>query len=59
MIASDDLRPVILLDDTDRWLLTSYQPHNPTVRSAFFGRVVRILAEDLGTAATTQTDGRI
>lgn len=51
LIVSDDLRPVIVLDDTDRWLSTSYQPDNPTVRGAFFGRVVRILAEDLGTAA--------
>lgn len=51
LIASDDLRPVIVLDDTDRWLSTSYQPDNPIVRGAFFGRVVRILAEDLGTAA--------
>ncbi|WP_295695370.1 hypothetical protein [Lapillicoccus sp.] len=59
LIASDDLRPVIVLDDTDRWLSTSYQPDNPAVRSAVFGRVVRILAEDLGTAATTQTDDRI
>ena len=51
LVVSDDLRPVIVLDDTDRWLSTSYQPDSSTVRRAFFGRVVRILAEDLGTAA--------
>jgi hypothetical protein len=37
--------------DTDKWLNTTWQPDATTVRSAFFGRVIRVLAEDLSTAA--------
>lgn len=51
LISYDEMTPVVVLDDTDRWLATSWQPDGPEVRAAFFGRVVRILAEDLGTAA--------
>lgn len=51
LCASDDLTPVIVLDDTDRWLSTSWQPDGQAVRGAFFGRVVRVLAEELNTAA--------
>lgn len=51
LIRGDDLTPVVVLDDTDRWLSTSWQPDNPATRAAFFGKVVRILAEELDTAA--------
>lgn len=52
LIASDGLKPVLVLDDTDKWLNTSWQDDAERVRGAFFGRVVRIIAEDL--AATCQ-----
>ena len=51
IIAANDLRPILVLDDTDRWLNVSWQPESETLRSAFFGRVIRVLAEDLATAA--------
>jgi len=51
LIRADDLQPVLVLDDTDKWLNTTWQPDATTVRSAFFGRVIRVLAEDLSTAA--------
>lgn len=51
LIRGDELVPVVVLDDTDRWLSTSWQPDNPGVRAAFFGRVVRVLAEELDVAA--------
>lgn len=51
LISSDALVPVVVLDDTDRWLSTSWQPDSPGVRAAFFGRVVRVLAEELDVAA--------
>jgi len=51
IIAANDLQPVLVLDDTDRWLNVSWQPESGTLRSAFFGRVIRVLAEDLATAA--------
>lgn len=51
LIRADDLQPVLVLDDTDKWLNTTWQPHAATVRAAFFGRVIRVLAEDLSTAA--------
>src|SRR5665811_956262 len=51
LIRADDLQPVLVLDDTDKWLYTTWQPDATTVRSAFFGRVIRVLAEDLSTAA--------
>ena len=51
IIAANDLRPVLVLDDTDRWLNASWQPDSETVRAAFFGRVIRVLAEDLATSA--------
>jgi len=51
LIRADDLQPVLVLDDTDKWLNTTWQPDAATVRAAFFGRVVRVLAEDLSTAA--------
>lgn len=51
IIAANDLRPILVLDDTDRWLNVSWQPESETLRAAFFGRVIRVLAEDLATAA--------
>lgn len=51
LITGDDLSPVIILDDTDRWMASSWQPDSQAVRAAFFGRVVRILAEELDTSA--------
>lgn len=51
LIRADDLQPVLVLDDTDKWLNTSWQPDAATIRAAFFGRVIRVLAEDLSTAA--------
>jgi hypothetical protein len=51
IVRSHDLAPVLVLDDTDRWLSASWQPDSAAVRAAFFGRVVRLLAEDLATAA--------
>ena len=51
LIRAEGLQPVLLLDDTDKWLNTTWQPDAATVRAAFFGRVIRVLAEDLSTAA--------
>lgn len=51
LIRADDLQPVLVLDDTDKWLNQTWQPRSATVRAAFFGRVIRVLAEDLSTAA--------
>lgn len=51
LVDEDDLVPVIVLDDTDRWLDNHWQPDNPLVRAGFFGRIVRMLAEEFGTAA--------
>jgi ABC-type hemin transport system ATPase subunit len=51
LIRAEGLQPVLVLDDTDKWLNTTWQPDAATVRAAFFGRVIRVLAEDLSTAA--------
>ena len=51
IIETHDLLPVLVLDDSDRWLNVSWQPDSETARAAFFGRVVRVLAEDLAAAA--------
>lgn len=51
LIRAEGLQPVLVLDDTDKWLNTTWQPNAATVRAAFFGRVIRVLAEDLSTAA--------
>lgn len=45
------LMPVLVLDDTDRWLSASWQPDSTSHRSAFFLRITRLIAEELGTAA--------
>ena len=51
LIRGEGLQPVLVLDDTDKWLNTAWQPDAATVRAAFFGRVIRVLAEELSTAA--------
>lgn len=51
LISAADLMPVLVLDDTDRWLSSSWQPDSTTHRSAFFRRITRLIAEELDTAA--------
>lgn len=51
LISAHGLRPVLVLDDTDKWLNTSWQDDADKVRGAFFGRVVRVLADDLAATA--------
>lgn len=43
-IQSEDLVPVLVFDDTDRWLSGSFRDHEELART-FFGRVVPALAE--------------
>ncbi len=51
LISDDGLIPVIVLDDTDRWLATSWQKDSKRLRQGFFGRIVRLIADELGSAA--------
>lgn len=51
LIGDYGLRPVLVLDDTDKWFNAPWQPDAEAVRAGFFGRVVRVLAEELATAA--------
>lgn len=51
LINADGLVPVIVLDDTDRWLASSWQPDSVRLRQGFFGRIVRLIADELGAAA--------
>ena len=50
IIEAKELRPVLVLDDTDRWLSPSWA-NSQEVRSGFFRKVVRVIAEELDTAA--------
>lgn len=50
IIEDNQLRPVLVLDDTDRWLSPSWT-NSQEVRSGFFRKVVRVIAEELDTAA--------
>lgn len=50
IIEGNQLRPVLVLDDTDRWLSPSWA-NSEEVRSGFFRKVVRVIAEELDTAA--------
>lgn len=50
IIEGNQLRPVLVLDDTDRWLSPSWG-NSQEVRSGFFRKVVRVIAEELDTAA--------
>lgn len=45
------LQPVLLLDDTDKWLRTSEGDPDRGLRENFFGPVLRLIAEHLGCAA--------
>lgn len=51
LIAAHDLQPVLVLDDTDKWLQAPWMPDAAEVRAGFFGRVVRLLGEELSVAA--------
>ncbi|USQ80000.1 hypothetical protein [Ornithinimicrobium faecis] len=51
LVGDHDLVPVLLLDDTDRWVGALEVEASRTLRAAFFGRVLRLLADDLGVAA--------
>lgn len=45
LIRTSGLRPVLVLDDTDHWLSRPGLPDTATLRSGFFGVVVRTIAE--------------
>ena len=51
LFRSRELTPVLVLDDTDRWLNTAYLPDSAQTRAAFFATIPRLLAEELDTAA--------
>lgn len=51
IIAGHGAAPVLVLDDTDTWLSGLVGPESTALRAGFFGRVVRLLAEDLSYAA--------
>jgi energy-coupling factor transporter ATP-binding protein EcfA2 len=51
LIAAHDLLPVLVFDDTDKWLLVDAVPEAAGFVTAFFGRVVRLLADELPAAA--------
>lgn len=51
VIASHGLRPVLVLDDTDTWLSGMAGPEAAQIRAGFFGRITRLLAEELAHAA--------
>jgi hypothetical protein len=51
LITAAGLRPVLVLDDTDAWLRASWLPDAGAARAGFFGRVLRVIAEQLGAAA--------
>ncbi len=47
VITDRGLRPGLILDDTDHWLNQAGLPSTEQVRTGFFGRVVRLIAEQL------------
>ena len=51
LIGGEGLTPVLVLDDTDAWLRASWLPDAEAARAGFFGRVIRVLAEELGATA--------
>ncbi len=51
LFRSRDLTPVLVLDDTDRWLSTTWLPDSGPIRAAFFGTIPRLLSEELQAAA--------
>lgn len=50
LVGAHDLVPVLLFDDTDRWVGALEEEESRKLRAAFFGRVLRLLADDLGVA---------
>lgn len=51
LIKQAGLQPVLVLDDTDKWVRDSGGGHDEHLRVGFFTRIVRLIAEDLGCAA--------
>jgi len=43
--------PVLVLDDTDRWLTATWLPDSTATRDAFFTTIPRLLSEELDAAA--------
>lgn len=50
LISDDGLTPILVLDDTDRWL-SAFRTDSDTVRREFFTTIPRLLAEELAAAA--------
>jgi energy-coupling factor transporter ATP-binding protein EcfA2 len=51
VISAWDLKPVLVLDDTDHWLVRPGLPSPEPLLAGFFGRVIRLIAEQLTDAA--------
>jgi hypothetical protein len=51
LFRSRGLIPVLILDDTDRWLTAPWLPDSRQTRSAFFTTIPRLLSEELDAAA--------
>lgn len=51
LIAAHGLAPVLVLDDTDAWLSGLAGADAGQIRAGFFGRITRLLAEELAYAA--------
>jgi len=51
LFRSRDLTPVLVLDDTDRWLTATWLPDSRQTRDAFFTTIPRLLSEELDAAA--------
>jgi hypothetical protein len=51
LFRSRGLTPVLVLDDTDRWLTATWLPDSRSTRDAFFTTIPRLLSEELDAAA--------
>ena len=51
LFRSRGLTPVLVLDDTDRWLTATWLPDSRPTRAAFFTTIPRLLSEELDAAA--------
>jgi hypothetical protein len=51
LFRSRQLIPVLVLDDTDRWLTAPWLPDSRSTRDAFFTTIPRLLSEELDAAA--------
>lgn len=51
LFRSRELTPVLVLDDTDRWLTATWLPDSRQTRTAFFTTIPRLLSEELNAAA--------